>query len=150
MSGKGFIPVQPLTNVGNSSAGDANLYIPSQTQYTNLRSVGIGSLAVRSGATELRASATQTGNTFNGSFDASDFLHILSLDTTGTIDELRHGTMLANVLPVPEPSGILMAGVTMVTIRAWRPPPPPLGAPLRHQFLDLLRLDRDVSHQVGV
>lgn len=122
MSGKGFIPVQPLTNVGNSSAGDANLYILNRTQYTKLRSVGIGSLAVGSGATELRASATQTGNTFNGSFNAPDFLYILSLDTTGAIDELRHGTMLADVLPVPEPSGILMAGVTMITMRAWRTP----------------------------
>lgn len=121
--GETYIVISSFTNVGNASPGDANLYVLNQAQYTNLLTVGIGSLgslAVGTGSNQVWASASQTGSTFNGSFDSTDFLHILSLDTTGTIDELRYGTALAEVLPVPEPSGLLLTGVALAGLATRR------------------------------
>lgn len=112
-TGNTFIVISSFTNVGNSSPGDANLYVLNQAQYTNLLAIGINnlsSLTVGQNSNQVWASAAQTGVSLNASFDSSDFLHILSLDTTGTIDEIRYATTLAEVLPIPEPSSTMMMG----------------------------------------
>ena len=115
-AGETFIVISSFTNVGNSSAGNASLYVLSQPQYTNLLTLGLGSLSsltVGMGADQAWVSASHNGVTFGGTFDSSDYLQLLSLQEGGIIDEVRYGTALADVLPVPEPSGMLLAGVAM-------------------------------------
>jgi len=116
-TGTTYIVISMFTNVGNDQPGDANLYVLNQAQYSNLLSLGISNLAslsVGTGNNQVWAAASQTGMTFNGSFDSSDFLHILSLDTTSTIDEIRYGTTLGDVLPIPEPSAAAVAGLALL------------------------------------
>jgi hypothetical protein len=113
-TGQTFIVISSFTNVGSSTGGTANLYVLSQTQFLNLRSIGLSNLstlAVGQGATEAWATASSSSAAFNGSFDSADFLHILSLASSATIDELRYGTTLESVLPIPEASSSLAACV---------------------------------------
>jgi hypothetical protein len=112
-TGQTFIVISSFTNVGSSTGGTGSLYLLSQAQFLNLRSIGLSNLstlAVGQGATEAWATATSSA-TFNGSFDSADFLHILSLSSSATIDELRYGTTLESVLPIPEASSSLAACV---------------------------------------
>jgi hypothetical protein len=112
-----FIIISSFTNVGSSSGGTASLYVLSQPQFLNLRTIGLSNLAtlaVGQGATEAWAKASASSTTFNGSFDSADFLHILSLSSSSTIDEIRYGTTLEAVLPVPEPSGVAVAGIAIL------------------------------------
>lgn len=125
-----FLLISTFTNVGGAGTGDASLYILSESQYANLRSVGgdIGSYlsgtAIGTGNTNIWASATQTGiasSTYT--FASGNALQILNLGgTTGTIDELRYGTSFADVLPIPEPSLALLSvtGLIAGTVRRKR------------------------------
>lgn len=113
-TGQTYIVISSFTNVGNTTPGDANLYVLNQVQFTNLLTIGLGNLntlTVGTASNQVWAAATQTGSTYNGSFDSSDFIHLLSIDTTGTIDELRYCTTLEAVLPVPEPSALALSGL---------------------------------------
>ncbi|WAC21502.1 PEP-CTERM sorting domain-containing protein [Luteolibacter sp. SL250] len=112
-AGQTFIVISSFTNVGNAAGGTGSLYVLSQAQFLNLRTIGLSNLAsltVGQGATEAWATASAT-SAFNGSFDNADFLHILSLSSSGTIDELRYGTTLEAVLPVPEASTLALSGL---------------------------------------
>ncbi|MBX3739398.1 MAG: PEP-CTERM sorting domain-containing protein [Akkermansiaceae bacterium] len=123
-AGQTFIVISSFTNVGSAAGGTGNLYVLSQAQFLNLRTIGLSNLAtlaVGQGATEAWATASAT-SAFNGSFDSADFLHILSLSSTGTIDEIRYGTTLEAVLPVPEPSALVLTGLAFagLTVRRKR------------------------------
>ncbi|RYD36525.1 MAG: PEP-CTERM sorting domain-containing protein [Verrucomicrobiaceae bacterium] len=116
-TGQTFIIISSFTNVGSSSGGTASLYVLSQAQFLNLRTIGLENLATLTagqGTTEAWATASASSATFNGSFDSGDFLHILSLSSSSTIDEIRYGTSLEAVLPVPEPSGMAVAGIAIL------------------------------------
>lgn len=116
-TGQTFIVISSFTNVASSSGGTASLYVLSQAQFLNLRNIGLSNLAtltVGQGATEAWATASASSASFNGSFDSTDFLHILSLSSSSTIDEIRYGTTLESVLPVPEPSGVAVAGIAIL------------------------------------
>jgi len=113
-TGQTFIIISSFTNVGSSSGGTASLYVLSQAQFLNLRTIGLENLATLTagqGTTEAWATASASSTTFNGSFDSADFLHILSLSSSSTIDEIRYGTTLEAVLPVPEPSALVLTGL---------------------------------------
>jgi hypothetical protein len=118
-AGETYIVISSFTNVGNSTAGDARLYILNQSQYTNLLAAGINTLGSRQTGTgdgQVWGAATDLGRAGSGTFNDTDFLQIVTLSTNGFIDELRYGTTLADVLPVPEPSTSLLAGAALATL----------------------------------
>lgn len=125
-----FLLISTFSNVGGAGTGDATLYVLSEGQYANLRSIGgdigtyLSGTAIGTGDTNIWASATQTGiasSTYT--FASGNALQILNLGgTTGTIDELRYGTTFADVLPIPEPSLALLSvtGLIAGTVRRKR------------------------------
>lgn len=68
------------------------------------------------------AYATSTSTSGNNSLISGDFLQLVKVGSGGTTDEIRYGDTLASVLPVPEPSGALLAllGMGAVAVRRRR------------------------------
>lgn len=113
-----FLIISIFTNVGGTGTGNAYLYALNQNQFTHLLAVTdletyLSSTSVGQGDTQIWATAQDLNVSVGSySFNSSDYFQILSLGgTLGVIDEIRYGTTLADVLSVPEPSRMLLAGL---------------------------------------
>lgn len=129
-----YIYLAKFTNVGSAVAvgntASAAMWILTQAQFENFRGDGLteaelNAANVGSGAGDVfdRVSdiTIETAGTF--SVNSSNFLQMATLGTTGntttiTYDELRMGTSLDDVTPVPEP-GMALLGVCIAGM-LWR------------------------------
>jgi hypothetical protein len=123
VSGQTYIVISSFTNVGVASAGDAHIYVLNQLQFSNLLAADIHTLGSREAGTgndQVWSAAVTLGASGSGTFNSSDYLQILTLETNGVIDELRYGTTLGDVLPIPEPSATLLLGAFLSILGSTR------------------------------
>ena len=113
-----YLVITKFTNVGTAlsggTTGTARSWILTETQYTNLLALPGGATDANLDTVSLTArgsDAAVTSGTFN--FGDGDFIQLAATGSgaspqPGTFDELRYGTTLTDVLPIPEPSVSLL------------------------------------------
>ncbi|HSI35133.1 MAG TPA: PEP-CTERM sorting domain-containing protein, partial [Tepidisphaeraceae bacterium] len=124
-TGTTYIYLAKFTNVGDTlgavNTASATMWILTAAQFDNFRADGLteGELsgaALGSGPTEVfdrTSDSSVAAGTF--SLNTTNFVQLATLGTasptTITYDELRFGTTLNDVTPVPEPAGLAALGV---------------------------------------
>ncbi|MDF3056925.1 MAG: anchor protein [Rariglobus sp.] len=96
-----YIVINRFTNVGNASGGTATLWALTVAQYNTFRLNGGDEAAL--GGTTVTATAS---NTLTGTFvfSSTQAVGIVTVNDAGAYDELRFGSTLADVTPIPEPA----------------------------------------------
>jgi hypothetical protein len=123
-----YLIIARFTGVGSTGTSQtASIFAMTQAQYENFLGLGgteavlDGLSVVAGGLTGLTAKGTDTGSVTEG-FATGNFVHFVSVANTAKFDELRYGSTLADVIPVPEPGagalGILGAALLMRRRRA--------------------------------
>lgn len=131
-----YLVLAKYSNVGNElsvgSPGIATLWILTEAQYTNLHTLGVteanlNALSIGTGASNVFARVTDTATSGTFTLGEGSFLQFAATGSStsnqsGVIDELRIGTTLADVTPVPEPSAWLgaAAGLALAALRRRR------------------------------
>ena len=114
-----YIAISKFTRVGqlvSSTAGVADLWILSESAYTNWLTLGGGSEANLGIYANFTASNSYAGSTINGFTSGDSLQFFIRADIGDTqslqVDELRYATTLAEVIPmVPEGgSSVFLAG----------------------------------------
>ena len=106
-----YIIVSSFTNVGTpldgtTTTGVATLWALTQTQFGSFLSAGGTQSAL---STYASATATQTTTSGTLNFDSLSAFGIITQGDAGTIDEIRFGSTLADVTPIPEPAATAAA-----------------------------------------
>jgi len=101
-----YIIISSFTNVGASlssgTSGVAKLWALNASQFASFLAAG-GDEAALAG-TSVTATATQTVTTGTFTFSSSNAIGLVTVGDIGVIDELRFGSSLADVTPIPEPA----------------------------------------------
>jgi len=124
-----YIIISKFTNVGLSlsagTSGVAKLWALTSAQYASFLSSGGDETALN--GTSVTATATQTVTSGTFTFSSSDAFGIVTVTDVGVIDELRFGSALADVTPIPEPeTTTLLLGIgcgAWIIARRIRPRP---------------------------
>lgn len=118
-TGTTYLMLSCFTNVGSALSGGAGsgiatVYALTLAQYESFLAAGatqsyLDSAAVGTGSSEItgRVSDTVTSGTY--SFSTGNFAQFVSVADVAQFDEMRYGTTLADVIPVPEPSTFVLA-----------------------------------------
>jgi len=114
-----YLLIGRFTNVGNEltvgNPGVATVYALTAAQFESFKAGGgddayLDAATVGTGASDLTArvsdAALVTG-TFN--FNTGNFYALVAVNDTGAFDEVRYGSTVADVTPVPEPGLTLLA-----------------------------------------
>lgn len=131
-----YLVLAKFTNVGTelsaTTQGTATLWILTEAQYANLLSVGLSEAnlnarTVGTTSTSVFVKISDTVTSGNYSFGEGSFLQFAATGVTdsnqnGRIDEVRIGTSLSDVTPIPEPSAAaaLVAGLLVTGFRRRR------------------------------
>lgn len=121
-----YILLQEYTNVGTAlgggTTGVATIWALTNAQYTNFKLSGLTTAALNSasvgglaGNVTARVSDSWSAGTFTFA-PGNAFQFNLTGATTGsgyTLDEVRYGTTLADVTPIPEPGSCILVGMGM-------------------------------------
>lgn len=110
--GTTYIIISRFTNVGatlsSSSPGVATLWALTEAQFANFLAAGGDEAAL----TLTSVTATASHSVSSGTYSLSGALSLVTVNDTGVFDEIRFGSSLADVTPVPEPgSSALFAGL---------------------------------------
>lgn len=121
--GKTYIIISSFTRVGQTLSADlpgvATLWALDETQFADFVRAGGDEAALNS--VTATAMATQTVTSGNYAFSSGDAFGLITQNSTGVFDEVRFGTTLESVTPVPEPSAAaVFAGVFCLAGAAWR------------------------------
>lgn len=125
-----YLLIARFTNVGQVSVGTpgvATIYALDETQFGNFLLGGANDAYLDSasigGPTGLTARISDDSIT-TGTFDfaTDDFFALVSVNGSGRFDEVRYGTTLAAVTPIPEPGSVVIAlsGLGLLTWRLAR------------------------------
>lgn len=130
-----YLLISRFTNVGltltSENPGVGTLWVLTQDQFTHMVNT--------SSDWELYLDSTNTGTTSDAiygrattpnvtsssyAFDSSSYLHFVQAGGAGYFDELRYGSTLNSVLPIPEPSRtlLILSGLTLLATRRRKPP----------------------------
>lgn len=105
-TGTTYILIGKFTNVGTSlsvgTPGTATLWALTTAQFNAFIAAGGTEAALQPAS--VTATATQTTTTGTFTFNSNSAFGIVAVGTSGVIDELRYGSTLADVTPVPEPA----------------------------------------------
>lgn len=125
--GTDYILISSFTNVGAGivGSGTATTWALTLAQFEAMISSGIPAESYLGGATlgQYYAKASNTdAELASDTFENGDFVQIVSVGDNVTLDEIRFGTELADVIPVPEPASMLLglAGLGAVALRRKR------------------------------
>ena len=116
--GTTYIIIGRFTGVGTTS-GTSTVWALNATQFANFIAAGGTETALAN--TSVTATATQTPASALRNFITTDAFALITAGGTGTLDEIRFGSALADVAPsaVPEPSAAAalagLAGVLAVS-----------------------------------
>lgn len=123
-----YIILSSYTNVGTNIAlngGTGSLYALSLAQFNSFLAAGatesyLNSTALGTGAGNITGRVSGTNSQAGTySFATGNYTHFVNVGDTTTFDELRYGSTLSDVIPVPEPATIglaacgLLAGVAL-------------------------------------
>jgi hypothetical protein len=109
-----YIIINSFTRVGQtlgtgSSQGVAKLWALTENQFVAFREAG-GDETTLNALAGSSVTATATSSLTSGtlSFSSTDSFGIVTVNNTGVYDELRFGSTLADVTPIPEPATMAM------------------------------------------
>ena len=125
--GTDYLLISSFTNAGTGVVGSgvATTWALTLAQFETMMSSGIPVETYLADATlgQYYAKATNTDTELaTDTFENGDNLQIVSVGDNVTLDEIRFGTSLADVLPVPEPTSALLgfASLGLATLRRKR------------------------------
>lgn len=118
-----YLMISRYTRVGqvtNVTSGVATVYALTSAQYDAFLAAGgtqayLDSTAVGTGANQISARGSDTHSSSNPmTFATGNYAQFVSVNDASAFDELRYGTALADVIPVPEPSSAVLLGAGVV------------------------------------
>ncbi len=105
-SGTTYIIINRFTRVGQSltstNPGVATLWALTEAQFADFLSAGGDEAALVGTSVTATATSTVTSGTFH--FSSSKAIGIVTVGDAGVYDEIRFGSTLASVTPIPEPA----------------------------------------------
>jgi hypothetical protein len=128
-AGTTYLLIGRYTRVGSGlssgNPGVATLFALTAEQYDSFL-LGGGNDSYLDGATinntssgiTDRISISHTSGTFN--FQDNFFMQLVSVGTAGSFDEIRYGSSLADVTPIPEPGTLLGLIAASIGCGVWR------------------------------
>lgn len=103
-----YIIISSFTHVGETlssgTPGVAKLWALTESQYGAFLSAGGTETALASAS--VTATATSSATSGSLTFSSNDAFGLVTVTDAGTFDELRFGSTLADVTPVPEPAAL--------------------------------------------
>lgn len=116
-----YILISKYTNVGsaiNAGTGTGTLYALSLSQFNSFISAGgteswLNSASIGTGASDVTGRVSSTNNASSTYlFQSGAYAQFVNVNDGVTFDELRYGSTLTDVVPVPEPGtvGLVTAG----------------------------------------
>lgn len=115
-----YIIISKFTNVGmvlnTTTTGQSSIWALTEAQFGNFIAGGgteayLNSATVAGTATGVTARGNDTTLTAGSySLASGNFAALVSVNDSGSFDELRYGTTLADVTPIPEPATAAAAG----------------------------------------
>lgn len=118
-----YLMISKFTGVGSTltdvNQAFATLYILTASQFDSFIAAGgtesyLDAATIGSSGTQITGRATDGNNNTSGTpdFGNGDFVQYLTISSSGTIDETRYGTTLADVIPlIPEPSSFALSAI---------------------------------------
>lgn len=112
--GNTYLFVAKFGNIGGPALQLGNLWVLSETDFSDIQATPGFAGFTESYLDAHNTSQTLTSATSVGSaFTTSDYVNLVARKTNGTgfnviYDELRYGTQLTDVLPIPEPATLLL------------------------------------------
>jgi len=131
-TGTTYLVVSSFTRVGQAvspTPGVGTTYVFTNAQFEHMMSQAdptayfnsLGALSVGNGITQVYAFAQEEHSSASVNLPANYKLHLVNVKDAGVVDEIRMGTDLLSVLPVPEPGtavlGTVAAAVTLLRRR---------------------------------
>ncbi|HEY9247551.1 MAG TPA: PEP-CTERM sorting domain-containing protein [Rariglobus sp.] len=126
-----YIIISKFTNVGTGlsagTPGQSSTWALTEAQFANFLLGGATESYLNSatitgtsaGISARGSDASVTTSTYSLATDS--YAALVSVNDTGTFDELRYGTTLADVTPIPEPATVgLVAGIGILLLAARR------------------------------
>lgn len=125
-----YLIIARFTNVGivlsPSTQGVASIFAMTEAQFANFKASG-GDDAYLDNATVSGAASGITARAVDGalesgtfSFNTGNFFAMVGVSGVGSFDEVRYGSTLADVTPVPEPASALLAALGSLGMLAMR------------------------------
>lgn len=122
VTGTTYLMLSRFTNVGSSigvGGGAATVYALTLAQYESFLAAGatqsyLDNTAVGLGSAQITGRVSDTNNN-SGTYTLATggFAQFVSVGDVAQFDEMRYGTSLADVAPVPEPSTFALAAVAL-------------------------------------
>ncbi|OJU98316.1 MAG: hypothetical protein BGO12_02680 [Verrucomicrobia bacterium 61-8] len=119
-----YILISKYTNVGsavNAGTGTGTLYALSLSQFNSFLSAGgaeswLNSASIGTGASNVTGRVSSTNNANSTYlFQSGGYAQFVNVNDGVTFDELRYGSTLADVTPVPEPGTLGLAALGVGT-----------------------------------
>lgn len=123
-----YLMLARFTRVGqatNVTSGVATVYALTSAQYDSFIAAGgteayLDSAVIGTGGSQISARGSDSYSSSTAlTFATGQYAQFVSVNDSTTFDELRYGSTLADVTPIPEPSSavLLLAGVAAVGFR---------------------------------
>lgn len=115
-----YILISKYTNVGsavNSGTGTGTLYALSLSQFNSFISAGgaeswLNAASIGTGASDVTGRVSSTNNASSTYlFQSGAYAQFVNVNDGVTFDELRYGSTLTDVVPVPEPGTVGLAAL---------------------------------------
>ncbi len=120
-----YILISKYTNVGsaiNAGTGTATLFALTLSQFNSFIGAGgteswLTSAGIGTGSSEVTGRVSNTNSVSSTYlFQSGGFTQFVNVNDGVTFDELRYGSTLADVTPVPEPSVLGLSGLGVVGV----------------------------------
>jgi hypothetical protein len=125
-----YLIISKFTNVGaalsTETTGQSTIWALTEAQFANFILGGgtesyLNSASVTGTSTGISARATDTSTTGTFSLATGNFAALVTVNDVARFDELRFGTELIDVTPVPEPASFgLVAGIGLLGMVSFR------------------------------